>query len=196
MLFRSYVCLCVCIYESVTVCVCICVCLCVCMYVFLCINMCRCVFKCVCVCVCVCALAPGALSSEWSVWMPRSIPAVRGSCVLIPCRFEIPDQYKAYLNSSPSAIWRRGWMGGPSIFNSADNKTFTQGSLEGDLLQKNCTTRLQEFTGGNDTFFFRLQCPNPLQYNFNPGVQIIQTGAAQRHCSTLLQMNLVLGSHL
>ena len=90
-----YVCLCVCIYESVTVCVCICACLCVCMYVFLCINMCRCVCECVCVCVCVCALSAHALSSEWSVWMLRCIPAVRGSCVLIPSRFELPAQYKA-----------------------------------------------------------------------------------------------------
>ncbi|XP_067111991.1 myelin-associated glycoprotein [Osmerus mordax] len=117
----------------------------------------------------------GALCSEWSVWMPQRIPAVRGSCVLIPCRFEIPDEYKSDLTSSPSAIWRRGSMNGPYIFNSADHKTFTQGTLEGDLLQKNCTTKLQDFTGVNDTYFFRLEGPNPLKYNFNPGVQIIQT---------------------
>ena len=144
----------------------------------------------------VCASAPGALSSEWSVWMPQSITALRGSCVLIPCRFEIPDKYKSDLTSSPSAIWSRGSMDGPYIFNSADNKTFTQGTLEGDLLEKNCTTRLQNFTGVNDTYFFRLECPNPLKYNFKPGVQIIQTGTAQRHYSTLSQTNLVLGSHL
>ncbi|KAJ8404982.1 hypothetical protein AAFF_G00329030 [Aldrovandia affinis] len=33
-------------------------------------------------------LLQGALGREWGIWMPQSIEALSGSCVLIPCRFE------------------------------------------------------------------------------------------------------------
>ncbi|KAJ8353642.1 hypothetical protein SKAU_G00212090 [Synaphobranchus kaupii] len=42
-------------------------------------------------------LLQGALSRDWAIWMPQSIEALAGSCVLIPCTFDIPSEYEKNL---------------------------------------------------------------------------------------------------
>uniref|UniRef100_A0A3B3RY47 Ig-like domain-containing protein n=1 Tax=Paramormyrops kingsleyae TaxID=1676925 RepID=A0A3B3RY47_9TELE len=49
----------------------------------------------------------GALCSTWSVWMPQNIQALHGSCVLIPCTFQIPSDYDQYLKD-PVGMWKTG----------------------------------------------------------------------------------------
>ncbi|KAJ8289712.1 hypothetical protein GJAV_G00004430 [Gymnothorax javanicus] len=38
-------------------------------------------------------LLQGVLGKEWAAWMPERIEALSGSCVQIPCRFEIPKDH-------------------------------------------------------------------------------------------------------
>ncbi|KAJ8332971.1 hypothetical protein SKAU_G00418670 [Synaphobranchus kaupii] len=54
-------------------------------------------------------LLQGALSEEWPIRMPQRIEAVAGSCVLIPCTFDIPSKYdknltviRPHVSMSPS----------------------------------------------------------------------------------------------
>ncbi|KAG9330765.1 hypothetical protein JZ751_022162, partial [Albula glossodonta] len=112
-------------------------------------------------------LLQGALSSEWAIWMPQSIEALSGSCVLIPCRFDIPSQYDQYLVAGAKGQWKKGNTGGTVVFDSKSTSNLIQGKITGDLQKKNCTTILEKFPlSYNDKYFFRLVAQNPLKGNF------------------------------
>ncbi|KAJ8404973.1 hypothetical protein AAFF_G00328940 [Aldrovandia affinis] len=120
-------------------------------------------------------LLQGALGREWGVWMPQSIEALSGSCVLIPCRFEIPSEYDKDLAEYPDSVhglWRKGSVNGYTVYNSGTRSPIT-GKITGDLLQKSCTTILNNFsTDYSGKYYFRLECPNVLKWTFEPAVQI------------------------
>ncbi|KAG7469052.1 hypothetical protein MATL_G00124770 [Megalops atlanticus] len=124
-------------------------------------------------------LLQGALSSQWAVWLPKSIEALSGSCVLIPCRFEIPVKYENDLHSA-KAVWIRGkkWQDGTHVFdsNQTQSKNRIQGRLIGDLLQKNCTIIMDNFTKSDaDHYSFRVDSMGPLKFTFNQTVPILVT---------------------
>ncbi|XP_061097764.1 B-cell receptor CD22-like isoform X2 [Conger conger] len=93
----------------------------------------------------------GALGREWAVWMPQSIEALSGSCVLIPCRFEMPE-YNSYYGSpydyllkrypdSVTGLWRKDRT---TVFDSrSQSESHLKGMMTGNLLQKRCTTVLE-----------------------------------------------------
>uniref|UniRef100_A0A671LPD4 Ig-like domain-containing protein n=1 Tax=Sinocyclocheilus anshuiensis TaxID=1608454 RepID=A0A671LPD4_9TELE len=108
----------------------------------------------------------GAASDKWEIKMPKKIDAISGFCVQIPCQFEIPDSFKQSLNKIVEAIWRKTSIDGPNV-------SLLKGNVIGNILDKNCTTVFHNFPDGfSDTFFFRLQGPEPLLYTFQQGVDI------------------------
>ncbi|XP_061097962.1 myelin-associated glycoprotein isoform X3 [Conger conger] len=123
-------------------------------------------------------LLQGALGGEWAVWMPQSIEALNGSCVLIPCRFDIPALHDKHLGASVSGIWRKSTGTGPVVFNSSTAETKPEqnkikGTLIGKLQNKTCTTILDSFPSSySDRYFFRLESQTALKYTFDTSVII------------------------
>ncbi|XP_064176314.1 B-cell receptor CD22-like [Anguilla rostrata] len=119
-------------------------------------------------------LLQGALGSNWAVWMPQSIEALIGSCVLIPCRFEIPSEYDSNLSEIQASVNGKWKKDETIVFDSSSQSASSlQGKITGDLLQKNCTTVLENLTMNyHGHYKFRLECNNRLKYNFEQSVQI------------------------
>ncbi|KAM6995301.1 myelin-associated glycoprotein-like [Tautogolabrus adspersus] len=96
-------------------------------------------------------LIPGALCGVFEVIMPQTIEVLKGSCVTIPCSFDVEDQFNDNLDNICKAIWRKDDSDGPVVFDSSNPQQSTiKGQLIGDLTKK----RL-------------LECDNRLKYNFN-----------------------------
>ncbi|XP_061097956.1 B-cell receptor CD22 isoform X2 [Conger conger] len=110
--------------------------------------------------------------------MPQSIEALNGSCVLIPCRFDIPALHDKHLGASVSGIWRKSTGTGPVVFNSSTAETKPEqnkikGTLIGKLQNKTCTTILDSFPSSySDRYFFRLESQTALKYTFDTSVII------------------------
>ncbi|XP_048842391.1 B-cell receptor CD22-like [Brienomyrus brachyistius] len=81
-------------------------------------------------------LLQGGLCSTWTAQMPQSIQALNGSCVLIPCTFQIPSKENLHL-TNPVVIWltKRGWSDKKKLNKSDVN-------INGSLSEINCTTIL------------------------------------------------------
>ncbi|XP_023830441.1 myelin-associated glycoprotein [Salvelinus sp. IW2-2015] len=131
-------------------------------------------------------LLKGALCQQWSLWTPQSLVAVGGSCLMVPCRFQIPAEFDATLNNcTPHGLWKKHSEWGSIVFHTAqtDAKNIIKGVMLGNLLNKNCTTIFNSFSAGyDDTYIFRLECAgtNPLKYNFLPGLNINHTDTPPR----------------
>ncbi|XP_055019420.1 myelin-associated glycoprotein-like [Boleophthalmus pectinirostris] len=98
------------------------------------------------------------------MFLPQSIKALQGSCVTIPCSFQVKEEYKTYLHSGCKAVW---------IDNSSS--TLLDPTQEtGDLTQQNCTTTFHGIgPQHNQKHFLRVECNNLLEYTFNEaGVNI------------------------
>nr|XP_040021255.1 sialic acid-binding Ig-like lectin 7 isoform X2 [Gasterosteus aculeatus aculeatus] len=114
------------------------------------------------------SLLQGAQSKEFNAIVPQTIEVLRGSCVTIPCSFEIEDKYESNLDDKCRAIWKLDWEN-VVVFNSKDPQTLlNKGELTGDLTKKNCTTTLNNIQpAGSNSYFFRLECDNGLKYDFS-----------------------------
>ncbi|XP_051245669.1 sialoadhesin [Dicentrarchus labrax] len=116
------------------------------------------------------ALMQGVFCKTWNVMLPKSIVGISGSCVTVPCGFEVPDEMeKRVLNCSNKGVWRKGSLSGPIITATSN----IQGTIFGDLTKKNCTTSFHNFLQNySDVYFFRLECLDTLKYTFPNGVNI------------------------
>ncbi|XP_064160472.1 B-cell receptor CD22-like [Anguilla rostrata] len=119
-------------------------------------------------------LLQGALGSDWAVRMPQRIEALIGSCVLIPCRFEIPSEYDSDLLQEPSSVNGKWKKDETIVFDSSSQSASSlHGKITGDLLHKNCTTVLENLPMNyHGHYKFRLECNNRLKWNFEQSVQI------------------------
>lgn len=97
--------------------------------------------------------------------MPDRIQALSGSCVVIPCSFEVPPNVDQKQFESATGKWNKG-------------STFSMKSiLQGDLLLKNCTSQINSLGAYDaDTYSFRVESPPPVAYAFQQAVQIQVTG--------------------
>lgn len=118
--------------------------------------------------------------------MPSSLVALADSCVVIPCRFQLDSRKQSMLDSTCKAIWRKGtqqverlsaWSPpGIAVFDSSSTEpgaNMLNGSLNGDLIQTDCTTTLiipRGFT--DDDYYFTLECDNDFKYYFSEPVNI------------------------
>ncbi|XP_056236465.1 sialic acid-binding Ig-like lectin 14 [Seriola aureovittata] len=116
-------------------------------------------------------LLPGVLCQVFEVTILKPIKALSGSCVTIPCSFDIEKLYKKHLDKTCRAIWRRK-SNDQDVFNSAE-QTKINGELKGKLTEKDCTTTLSNIVPDtSNTFYFRLEC-NIIKFNFNKANQVV-----------------------
>ncbi|XP_026143814.1 myelin-associated glycoprotein-like [Carassius auratus] len=105
------------------------------------------------------------LSAAWcqsvlKVSYPKTLNSTSGSCLLIPCLFNISKERENILESS-TVTWRRG-----SLWNLYDKVNFTNAHRQkepvvkvlGDLRKKNCTSVMRNLNSQHsDRYFFRIQ---------------------------------------
>ncbi|XP_038838641.1 sialic acid-binding Ig-like lectin 6 [Salvelinus namaycush] len=97
--------------------------------------------------------------------MPDRLDGLTGSCVQIPCSFDIPGQNKYTFNSTilTSGMWIKespyfGVRPDSVIFNSSKMVNRYQGKITGNMSQKNCTTVLFNVTTSyTNKYFFRIE---------------------------------------
>ncbi|XP_064862995.1 B-cell receptor CD22-like [Oncorhynchus nerka] len=113
--------------------------------------------------------------------MPDKLDGLTGSCVQIPCSFDIPDQHKDKFNSTIllSGVWIKGnqYFGGRPdrvIFNSSETVNRYQGKITGNMFQKNCTTVFFNITTNyTDIYFFRIESQPFLATDTGKYVEIV-----------------------
>ncbi|XP_031652678.1 sialic acid-binding Ig-like lectin 7 isoform X1 [Oncorhynchus kisutch] len=97
--------------------------------------------------------------------MPDRLDVLAGSCVQIPCSFDIPDQHKDKFNSTilTSGVWIKenlNFRERPDnvIFNSSKMVNRYQGEITGNISQKNCTTVFFNVTTNyTDKYYLRIE---------------------------------------
>ncbi|XP_058628172.1 myelin-associated glycoprotein-like [Onychostoma macrolepis] len=99
---------------------------------------------------------------RYSVSLPEKIEALRGSCVIIKCTFEIEDKYDRDLTeNATTGLWLKdGTEEDPhQVFNSRDHKPDNfNGKITGKLHEKNCTTVFYNVSSNhNGKYYFRIK---------------------------------------
>ena len=92
--------------------------------------------------------------------MPETINVLSGSCVTIPCSFDVEDKHENNLDITCRAIWMND---GRNIFDSSRPQN---GQFTGNVIQKDCSTTLNNPVNNNE-YKFRLECDNKLKYNYD-----------------------------
>ncbi|XP_031652689.1 myelin-associated glycoprotein-like isoform X1 [Oncorhynchus kisutch] len=113
--------------------------------------------------------------------MPDRLDVLTGSCVQIPCSFDIPDKHKDTFNSAIllSGVWIKefpylGERPDSVIFNSTEMVNRYQGKITGNMSQKNCTTVFFNVTTNyTDIYFFRIESQPFLAIDFGKHVYIV-----------------------
>uniref|UniRef100_A0A673LLV4 Si:dkeyp-28d2.4 n=1 Tax=Sinocyclocheilus rhinocerous TaxID=307959 RepID=A0A673LLV4_9TELE len=108
--------------------------------------------------------------------MPQTVTALTGSCVQIPCTFNISN-FEDNLKIKIYGIWLKNKSQYASkdsfiAFNSSENiiRGFSDITMTGDLNERNCTTVFYNIMmNHSDRYYFRLEMePNVLRATFNP----------------------------
>ncbi|XP_061573937.1 hemicentin-1-like [Cololabis saira] len=104
---------------------------------------------------------PCVRCGDWSVSVPQTVEVMAGSLLTLPCVFEIPSQFEKDLNSKCITKWESKE---PSTSRS---KLMAAIKTTGDVTKKNCTTTFDNLCPHHsDTYYFRLECSNPLVWSF------------------------------
>ncbi|KAJ3605229.1 hypothetical protein NHX12_027279 [Muraenolepis orangiensis] len=91
------------------------------------------------------------------------MPAI-GSCVTVPCHFTLEKRFEEDLIPECKPIWRKGNKG-PVLPNLTKESTGGMSvTFRGNLTAYDCTTTF--YNVDNGSYYFRLECPNKLQWNF------------------------------
>nr|XP_033770552.1 sialoadhesin-like isoform X2 [Geotrypetes seraphini]XP_033770553.1 sialoadhesin-like isoform X2 [Geotrypetes seraphini]XP_033770554.1 sialoadhesin-like isoform X2 [Geotrypetes seraphini] len=97
-----------------------------------------------------------SFTQTWSSWQPASIQAMKGSCVVIPCRFTYPG-HRRTSREFDAAWYQYRSTGYPEVYNS---KNSVQGefkgrtSLSGDLGNSTCSLKIDNVRhSDSDTYY-------------------------------------------
>ncbi|KAL3980380.1 succinate dehydrogenase (ubiquinone) flavoprotein subunit [Sarotherodon galilaeus] len=109
------------------------------------------------------SLLQGALCGTFNVSMPQNINVVSGSCVTIPCSFDVDSKYEDNLDDTCKAYWNDS-----TSFTSENAKLKPTKDMTGDLTKKDCTTTFNNASlHQRSKYYFRLECNNALKYTFS-----------------------------
>ncbi|XP_026056877.1 myelin-associated glycoprotein-like [Carassius auratus] len=113
--------------------------------------------------------------------MPQTVTALTGSCVQIPCTFDISD-FEDKLNKAESiyGIWlkttsRIGDKDSFIAFNSSENiiRGFSDIQMTGNLRERNCTTVFYNIMKNHSgLYYFRLEMEPVFRVTFNPSTDV------------------------
>ncbi|KAK7150028.1 hypothetical protein R3I94_009368 [Phoxinus phoxinus] len=97
----------------------------------------------------------------FNISLPERVEALRGSCVFIPCTFDINDEYVKALTEDAKRIWFKD-TSPTAVFNSSSPDTgLLKGEIFGSPTEKNCTTRFDEVNQShNGSYYFRIEAKN------------------------------------
>ncbi|XP_068999181.1 myelin-associated glycoprotein-like [Embiotoca jacksoni] len=109
-----------------------------------------------------------AFNKQWSLDIPSTIPAVEGSCLVIPCMYTHPSHRSLkYLNR-----WNGFWMRGHEIISSnlplkLGKEYNKRTELLGDLKSLNCTMLMYGVRATDiGPFYFRIVIPRYSRFSF------------------------------
>ncbi|XP_053699781.1 hemicentin-2-like [Synchiropus splendidus] len=114
-------------------------------------------------------LIQGSRCQTFSISLEETLDALSGSCVVVSCTFTVARRYEDDLDTSCKAIWK---VGKTTVFDSSENSNLLDGHLEGNLVEKNCTTIFNNLQWTHsDRYRMRIECDG-LAYNFAKRVAI------------------------
>ncbi|XP_036931332.1 sialoadhesin-like isoform X1 [Acanthopagrus latus] len=99
-----------------------------------------------------------ALCGRTEVFIPRTIKVLSGSCVTIPCSFDVEDQYISRIDGTCGAMWKSDKQ--TVVFDSSNPQSSAiQGELKGDLTRRDCSTTLNNMRPEHSNeYLLRVQC--------------------------------------
>ncbi|XP_043099860.1 myelin-associated glycoprotein-like [Puntigrus tetrazona] len=116
---------------------------------------------------------------EFSINLPKKVEALQGSCVFIPCTFDVDKKHENDLTDRAKRIWYKGDPYSVVFDSSSPDTKLFKGEILGTATQKNCSTRFDNVNQNhNGSYFFRLE-DDKLKYSFkkNPLLQIVVSGS-------------------
>ncbi|XP_051544917.1 B-cell receptor CD22-like isoform X16 [Myxocyprinus asiaticus] len=105
----------------------------------------------------------------FSINLPARIEALEGSCVFIPCTFDIDQSYQYDLTDTAKRIWyKKYYYSDYVVFDSSSPST---GNLKGEIFgkpaDKNCTTRFDDVSlYDSGEYYFRTEGRYSLKYSY------------------------------
>ncbi|XP_073802930.1 sialic acid-binding Ig-like lectin 10 isoform X1 [Danio rerio] len=120
----------------------------------------------------------------FSISLPERVEALEGSCVFIPCIFEIDQTYNAYLTDTVKRLWYKEGISKDSNVVVFDSSISGSGHLKGEIFgkptEKRCSIRFDNVSvSDNGSYYFRLEGNGELKYsytklpNHHPQVEIV-----------------------
>ncbi|XP_030067116.1 myelin-associated glycoprotein isoform X2 [Microcaecilia unicolor] len=111
--------------------------------------------------VCLQALLP--VNADWTARTPRSLMALKDSCLVIPCTFNYPGQSKP--QSDITAIWYQNEY--TILYQSDKPETQGRAALVGNLEHKNCSLWIKQVKKEDGVSYkLRLEIRNLDKYSF------------------------------
>ncbi|KAG9334863.1 hypothetical protein JZ751_006340 [Albula glossodonta] len=108
-------------------------------------------------------------ASTWTAEVPGTVPALLGSCVVVPCKFSYPEDVKVP-SSGMMGMWHTDSFS-EFIYHKDSSKViekFTgRTQLIGDVTNKNCSLRINHLQKGDTgPFAFRIVIEGPNKYSY------------------------------
>ncbi|XP_048010682.1 B-cell receptor CD22-like isoform X2 [Megalobrama amblycephala] len=113
---------------------------------------------------------------DFNINLPERVEALEGSCVFIPCTFDIKQDFKNDLTDSAKRIWYKGlWSKNIAFDSSSPDTGLLRGKIFGTPTEKNCTTRFDNVKQkDNGSYYFRLEGSGGLQYSYLKTENLVQ----------------------
>ncbi|XP_048010757.1 sialic acid-binding Ig-like lectin 13 [Megalobrama amblycephala] len=124
--------------------------------------------------------------------LPKRVEALEGSCVFIPCTFDIKQDFKNDLIDSAKRIWYKGKWNKDRTTEVFDSSRPDIGPLRGEIFgtptEKNCTTRFNNVEQkDNGSYSFRIETNGKLKHSYPKTVEIVVIDSPPKPTVSLLK---------